>query len=120
RQGRGRIAFRDLGELGRRWQAGVEALEAQARLRLSTAQRGTIYQLVQTWGGARAERQKDQRSGEAIRACWRLFNQRFGISTYTDLPAAQYDDAIRLIKEQYRSLTAKEIGAVEQSGLDLE
>jgi len=109
-----------LAELVRSVHSRVQALESQARLRLSTTQRGTIEQLVQTWGSARAERQKDQRSGEAIRACWRLFNQRFGISTYTDLPAAQYDDAIRLIKEQYRSLTAKEIGAIEQSGLDLE
>src|SRR3954464_5089664 len=101
-QDRARIAFRDLAELVRSVQSRVQALEAQAKLRLSTTQRGTIYQLVQTWGGARAERQKDQRSGEAIRTCWRLFNQRFGISTYTDLPAAQYDDAIRFIKEQYR------------------
>jgi len=119
-QDRARLAFRDLAELVRSVQTRVQALEAQAKLRLSTTQRGTIYQLVQTWGGARAERQKDLRSGEAIRACWRLFNGRFGISTYTDLPAAQYDDAIQFIKEQYRSLTGKEIDAVEQSGLDLE
>jgi hypothetical protein len=119
-QDRARIAFRDLAEMVRSVQSRVQALEAQAKLRLSTTQRGTIYQLVQTWGSAQAERQKDQRSGEAIRACWRLFNQRFGISTYTDLPAAKYDDAIQFIKEQYRSLTGKAIDAVEQSGLDLE
>jgi ORF6C domain len=119
-QDRARLAFRDLAELVRSVQTRVQALEAQAKLRLSTTQRGTIYQLVQTWGNARVERQKDQRSGEAIRACWRLFNQRFGISTYTDLPAAQYNDAIQFIKEPYRSLTGKEIDAVEQSGLDLE
>jgi len=119
-QDRARLAFRDLAELVRSVQTRVQALEAQAKLRLSTTQRGTIYQLLQTWGNARVERQKDQRSGEAIRACWRLFNQRFGISTYTDLPAAQYNDAIQFIKEQYRSLTGKEIDAVEQSGLDLE
>jgi len=119
-QDRARVAFHDLAALVRNVQTRVQELEAQAKLRRSTTQRGTIYQLVQTWGGARAERQKDLRSGEAIRACWRLFNGRFGISTYTDLPAAQYDDAIQFIKEQYRSLTGKEIDAVEQSGLDLE
>jgi hypothetical protein len=119
-QDRARIAFRDLAELVRSVQSRVQALEAQARLRLSTAQRGTIYRLVQTWGGARAERQSHLRSGEAIRACWRLFNERFGISTYTDLPAAEYDNAIQFIKEQYRSLTGREIDAVEQAGLDLE
>ena len=119
-QDRARIAFRDLAELVRGVQSRVQALEAQARLRLSTTQRGTIYRLVQTWGGARAERQSNLRSGEAIRACWRLFNERFGISTYTDLPAAEYDNAIQFIKEQYRALTGREIDAVEQSGLDLE
>jgi len=97
-QDRARIAFRDLAELVRRVQSRVQALEAQAKLRLSTTQRGTIYRLVQTWGGARAERQSNLRSGEAIRACWRLFNERFGISTYTDLPAAEYDNAIQLSK----------------------
>jgi hypothetical protein len=119
-QDRARIAFRDLTALVREIQSRVQALEAQAKQRLSATQRGTLYQLVQTWGGALAVRQPDRRSGEAIRACWRQFNQRFGISTYTDLPAARYDEALQFIKQQYRALTGTEIDAVEQTGMDLE
>jgi hypothetical protein len=98
----------------------VQTLEAQSKQQLSSAQRGTVYQLVQTWGTAQAARQPDRRSGEAIRACWRQFNQRFGISTYTDLPAARYDEAIQFIKPQYRALTGTEIDAIEQTGMELE
>lgn len=74
---------------------------------------------MQTWGNAQATRQSDRRSGEAIRACWRQFNQRFGISTYIDLPAARYDEAIQFIRQQYRALTGTEIDAVEQTGMEL-
>jgi hypothetical protein len=119
-QDRARAAFRDLTTLVREIQSRVQALEAQSKQRLSSAQRGTLYQLVQTWGTAQAARKSDQRSGETIRACWRQFNQRFGISTYTDLPAARYDEAIQFIKQQYRALTGAEIDALEQSGMELE
>lgn len=86
----------------------------------SSAQRGTIYHLVQTWGRALAEHQPGRQQGEAIRSCWRLFNQRFGVSSYSDLPTARYDEAIQFIKAQYRTLTGQQIDAVEQSGLELE
>jgi len=119
-QDRARIAFRDLTALVREIQSRVQALEAQSKLHLSPAQRGTVYQLVQTWGSAQATRRPDRRSGEAIRACWRQFNQRFGISTYTDLPAARYDEAIQFIKAQYRALTGTENDAVEQIGMEFE
>jgi hypothetical protein len=97
-QDRARLAFRDLTTLVRELQSRVQALEAQSKQQLSPAQRGTLYQLVQTWGTAQAARQPDRRSGEAIRSCWRQFNQRFGISTYTDLPAARYDEGIQFIR----------------------
>jgi len=119
-QDRARAAFRDLTTLVREIQSRVQALEAQSKQRLSSAQRGMLYQLVQTWGQAQAARKPDQRSGESIRGCWRLFNQRFGISTYTDLPAARYDEAIQFIKQQYRALTGTDIDALEQSGMELE
>jgi hypothetical protein len=119
-QDRARIAFRDLTALIREIQSRVQALEGQTKQHLSVTQRGALYQLVQTWGSAQAARQPDRRSGEAIRACWRQFNQRFGISTYTDLPAARYDEALQFIKQQYRALTGTEIDAVEQTGMDLE
>lgn len=118
-QDRARAAFGDLTALIREIQSRVQALEAQSKQHLSPAQRGTIHQLVQTWGNAQAARHPDQRSGESIRACWRQFNQRFGISTYTDLPAARYDEAIQFIKQQYRALTGREIDAVEQTGMEL-
>jgi hypothetical protein len=118
-QDRARVAFRDLTALVRELQSRVQVLEAQSKLQLSPAQRGTVYQLVQTWGSAQAARQPDRRSGEAIRACWRQFNQRFGISTYTDLPVARYDEAIQFIKAQYRALTGTEIDAVEQAAWSL-
>jgi P22_AR N-terminal domain/ORF6C domain len=119
-QDRARTAFRDLTSLVREIQSRVQALEAQSKQRLSSAQRGTLYQLVQTWGHAQAARKPDRRSGESIRTCWRLFNQRFGISTYTDLPATRYDEVLQFIKQQYRALTGSEIDAIEQSGVELE
>jgi hypothetical protein len=42
------------------------------------------------------------------------------LATYTDLPAARYDEAIQFIKEQYRGLTGQEIDAIEQSGLEFD
>lgn len=118
-QDRARAAFGDLTALIREIQSRVQALEAQSKQQLSPAQRGTLYQLVQTWGNAQAARHPDRRSGESIRACWQQFNQRFGISTYSDLPAARYDEAIQFIKQQYRALTGREIDAVEQTGMEL-
>jgi len=119
-QDRARSAFRDLTALVRDLRTRVQTLEQQAKQRISPAQRGTLYQLVQAWGNALAARRPGLKSGEAIRSCWRLFNQRFTLGTYTDLPAAQYDEAIAFIKDQYRALTGQEIDAVEQAGLELE
>jgi hypothetical protein len=119
-QDRARVAFRDLTTLVQDLRTRVQTLEQQARQRLTPAQRGTIYQLVQTWGAALAARRPELGHGEAIRTCWRLFNQRFTLGTYTDLPAAAYDEAIQFIKDQYRGLTGQEIDAAEQASLELE
>ena len=51
--------------------------------------------------------------------CWREVNARFGVSTYTDLPAARYDEIVQFIKEQYRTLTSEDLGAAEQGRMDL-
>lgn len=101
-------------------QSRVQTLEQQAKQHISPAQRGTIYHLVQTWGTALGVRSPDKKTGETIRSCWRLFNQRFGISTYTDLPAARYDEALQFVKAQYRELTGQEIDAIEQTGLEFD
>ena len=119
-QDRARLAFRELAALVQQLQGRVQVLEQQAKQRLSPSQRGAIYQLVQAWGAAQAERRAGQKPGEAIRACWRLFNERFGIGTYTDLPAARYDEAVQFVKQQYQALTGRAIDAAEQAGMELE
>lgn len=113
-----RLAYRDLLQMVRDLRGRVQTLEAQAKLRLSPAQRGTIYQMVQVWGEARAEQDSRLTVGVAIHRCWRELNARFGISTYTDLPAAQVDAAILFIQAQYRALTGQELSAIEQAGLE--
>jgi hypothetical protein len=119
-QDRARLAFRDLQAMVRELQTRVQTLEQQARQRISPAQRGTIYHLVQAWGNALATHRKEMKGGEAIRSCWRTFNQRFTLGTYTDLPAARYDEAIQFIKAQYHGLTGHEIDAAEQAGLEFD
>lgn len=117
-QDRARAAYRDLQQLVGELRARVQALEAQAKTRLTPAQRGALYQMVQAWGEARAERDHKLATGAAIHRCWREFNARFGISTYTDLPAGSVDAAIQFVKDQYRTLTGAELPAVEQAGLE--
>lgn len=117
-QARARSAYRDLSSLLRELRERVQALETQARTRLTPAQRGTLYRMVQTWGQARAERGAAERPGVMIRKCWGEFNARFGLSTYTDLPAARYHEAIQFVKDQYRTLTGDELTVAEQLGLE--
>lgn len=117
-QERARSAYRDLNTLLRELRERVQALEAQARNKLTPEQRGTLYRMVQTWGQARAERGAARRPGVMIRTCWGEFNARFGLSTYTDLPAARYDEAVQFVKDRYRTLTGDELTAAEQLGLE--
>jgi hypothetical protein len=117
-QDRARLAYRDLLQMVQDLRGRVQTLERQAKTRLTPAQRGTIYQMVQVWGEAQAEQDARLTAGAAIHRCWRELNARFGISTYTDLPAAQIDAAIQFIKAQYRALTGQDLPAVEQTGLE--
>lgn len=117
-QDKARTAYRDLLQLVNELRARVQTLEAQAKTRLTPAQRGALYQMVQDWGEARAERDPRLTPGAAIHRCWREFNARFGISTYADLPAGSVDTAVQFIKGQYRALTGAELPAVEQTGLE--
>jgi hypothetical protein len=82
-QERARSAYRDLSSLLRELRERVQVLEAQARNKLTPAQRGTLYRMVQTWGQARAERGAAGRPGVMIRKSWGELNARFGVSTYT-------------------------------------
>ncbi len=118
-QDRARMVFREMQAQLLQLQSRVQVLEQQAKQRISSSQRGTIYNMVQHWGKALATHQKVD-AGESIHAVWRLFNKRFNVATYTDLPAAYYDDGVQFIKEQYRGLTNREIDAIEQRGMELE
>lgn len=119
RQDRAALAFRDLIAQLRAMDDRVQQLEAVVKSRISTEQRGTIYALVQRWGEARAERGAKQERSSLIRRCWAELNARFGVSTYTDLPAARYDEILQFVKEQYRALTGQDLDAAEQGRLEL-
>jgi len=117
-QDRARGAYRNVLQLLNELRERVEILERQAKTKLAPAQRGTLYHMVQQWGEARAAHDPKLAVGAAIQKCWREFNARFGISTYTDLPAGRFDEATLFIKAQYRSLTDSELPAIEQAGLE--
>jgi hypothetical protein len=119
RQDRAAHVVRDILEELREMRDRVQQLESLAKSRISPQQRGTIYQMVQTWGEARALRTSNLEAGAAIRICWREVNAHFGVSTYTDLPAARYDEIVQFIKRQYHALTGEDLGATEQGRMDL-
>jgi hypothetical protein len=110
---------RDILEQLREMRGRVQQLELLAKSRINPEQRGTIYQMVQAWGEARAARTPNLEVGAAIRTCWREVNARFGVGTYTDLPAARYDEIVLFIKQQYHALTGEDLGAAEQGAMDL-
>ena len=113
-QDRARAAYRDLNALLRTLGERVHALERHAQHRLSPTQRGTMYRMVQTWGQARAARSPRLTPDVALRAAWREINARFGVSTYTDLPAARYDEIMQFVQDHYRALTGSELVIAEQ------
>ena len=95
----------------------LQTVEQQMKLRISAEQRGALYHIVQRWGETVATQRPEPDPGKAIRKCWQQFNARFGIATYTDLPAARYDEALQFVKEQYRTITGRDIDASEQGRL---
>jgi hypothetical protein len=113
-------AYRDLTSLVQQLRDRVQVLEQQARSRISPTQRNALYRLVQRWGSVRAERDERLTQGVAIRKSWVELNARFNISTYADLPAARYDEAVQFIKQRYLALTGEAIDVHEQSNLELE
>jgi hypothetical protein len=98
-------------------QTRLQEVEQQLSQRMSPAQRNTIYRLVQSYGEARAQRGRESKPGVEIRKCWAEFNARFGIASYTDLPAARFDEAVQFVKGQYRALTGQEFEAATQEPL---
>ncbi|MCG8347350.1 MAG: ORF6C domain-containing protein [Chloroflexales bacterium] len=95
----------------------MQEVERQIGMRMSPAQRNTIYRLVQAYGEAHAARNSQLKLGSAIRKCWAEFNARFGIATYTDLPADRFTEAVQFVQNQYRALTGMELEAGTQERL---
>lgn len=95
----------------------MQQVERQLRMRLSPAQRNTIYRLVQAYGEARAARSGQAKPGVEIRRAWMEFNARFGIASYTDLPADRFEEAVQFVKAQYRALTGEDLDAATQENL---
>ncbi len=97
--------------------ARMQAIEHQIGQRMSPEQRNTIYRLVQACGEARAAYAGQAQTGPTIRKSWAEFNQRFGIASYTDLPASRFDEAVQFAKAQYRALTGAELEGGTQERL---
>jgi len=126
-QDRAREAWRDLVNQIRELHGVLPAIEAlrtrlqeverQIQIRLSPEQRNTIYRLVQAYGEARAARSGESKPGVEIRKSWAEFNVRFGIATYTDLSAGQFDEAVQFVTSQYRALTGSDIESGTQERL---
>lgn len=118
-QDRARMAWRDMAAQVRALTDRVQQLERQAGSKISDAQRGVIYQMVQTWGAAKATREPKHPRSAAYQACWALVKARFKLSRYEDLPASKYDECITFIRGSYRALTGEELIVNEQGELDL-
>jgi hypothetical protein len=99
--------------------ARVQAIEARQIGLISSAQRGYIYQLVQAWGAAKAERDSRLQKSAAYTACWSALKTKFKIARYEDLPAAKYGEAVAFIRDAYRALTDNELNLPEQNEMDL-
>ena len=118
-QDRARTAWRDMAAQVRALTDRVQQLEQQVSSKISDAQRGVIYQMVQTWGAAKAARETNHPRSAAYQACWALVKARFKLSRYEDLPASKYDECITFIRSSYRALTGEDLEANEQGKLDL-
>ena len=95
----------------------LQEVEQQLGQRMSPEQRNTIYRLVQAYGEARAVRASQAKPGVEIRRSWAEFNARFAIATYTDLPAARFDEAVQFVQAHYHALTGEAIAISTQEPL---
>src|SRR3954466_14788578 len=97
----------------------VQAIEARQTGMISPGQRGYIYQLVQAWGAAKAERDTRLSKSAAFAACWSVLKAKYRIARYEDLPAAKYAEAVTFIREAHRALTGNDLNLPEENELDL-
>lgn len=118
-QDRARLAWKSLADQVRALTERVQQLEHMTNTRMSPAQRNTIYRMVHIWGTARAARDSKLSVGAAIHACWAIVNIRFKVATYTDLPAARYDECCSYIQQVYLELTGEQLSIIEQEDLGI-
>jgi len=89
----------------------IRRLEEQLRsmLRLSSVQRGKIYEQIHVWARARADRQEIA-FGTAIARCWGKLKAEFGVAKYEDIPSSRYDECLSFISRSYAEDTGEELG----------
>lgn len=118
-QEQARQTWRDMRAEIRAIAARVAAMEQRVGGVISREQRGYLYQLVQTWGAAKAAREPRLTKSAAYAACWTTLKARYRIARYEDLPAAKYADCIAFIRQSYQALTGEDLTLPEQGALDL-
>lgn len=119
-QDRAREAWRDLSAQIRELAGRMAEVEQRVGGTITRAQRGHLYQLVQAWGAARAEKDARIRRSAAFQAVWAAFKVRFQLARYEDLPVARYREAVQFINDNYRALTGSDLDLPEQGELELE
>ena len=116
-QDRARVTWRDLQATVRDLQSRIAALESRVANALTVHQRGTIYQLVQAWGTARAERHPERSRAQLLAECWTTVKQRYNVARYEDIPAARFRDCVDFVRAMYRATTGADLAIPEQSEL---
>jgi hypothetical protein len=120
-QDRARAAWRDINDQVRTLATRLGELEHRVGGTISKGQRGHIFQLVQAWASARAERTTVQLSRSGVfAATWAEFKTRFGLARYEDLPLDKYGEAVAYIQDKYLQLTGSRLSIASQGELDLE
>jgi hypothetical protein len=118
-QERARVAWRSIRDDLDTLRTRVRELEQVVGNKLTPNQRRVIYDMVHTWGNARAARDSRLTPGNAIHACWALVTVRFGVTSYTDIPASSYELCLTFIQDSYQALTGERLTITEQGGLDI-
>jgi hypothetical protein len=119
-QDRARDAWRDLAAQVRAITDRLSELEGRAEGAITKGQRGHIYQLVQAWGAAKAEREPRLSRAAAYAAVWAALKARFRLARYEDLPAARFRECVQFVEQSYRALTGAELTLPEQGELGLD
>jgi hypothetical protein len=111
-QDKARQAWRDHEQ---RIRALEEALTERARL--SNAQRGHIYQLVEIWAQARMTRDRITMSA-AKATCWGAIKAKFDVAKYEHILSRDYDACVAYIRQSYERLTGGSLPGEQLDFLD--